>query len=215
MEWSETHASVPVVRGNFNVILGSVSNLESVFDEPDRFVSVSIDDGSDISPRQQILSAPFALTAGHAATATVADSLSGGAAQLSEGEPSSDGLTNNGVELVDSEVPPVTIEVTRARPVFATLGGTTDASAIQADPSTIGDFWLVIEELDENGDPTPISPFARGRIQGAKVPPSSLSGTKLLQPGSYRFSLQLRRASGGGSGDVRVGTGVFMVVVQL
>jgi len=61
---------VPIRNGRFNVILGPTdihdSKLDSAFSSSDRFLSIRVGatpDSVDLSPRQQILSAPFALSA--------------------------------------------------------------------------------------------------------------------------------------------------------
>jgi hypothetical protein len=61
--------AVAVVDGYFNVILGGTVPLDEVFGEPDRFVGVQVGAdcaslGGEILPRQQVLSAPFAMAAG-------------------------------------------------------------------------------------------------------------------------------------------------------
>lgn len=73
--WGEKHASVPVVRGMFNVILGGGEPLEGLleeqedllraFDAPERWLGVGVGSESlsaEIAPRQQLLSAPYAMT---------------------------------------------------------------------------------------------------------------------------------------------------------
>lgn len=75
--WGEKHTAVPVVRGMFNVILGAGEplgglseeqrDLSRAFNEPDRWLGVTITSsevGNEIAPRQQLLSAPYAMRAG-------------------------------------------------------------------------------------------------------------------------------------------------------
>lgn len=61
--------SVPVINGMFNVILGTTDtggrSILDAFDAETRFLGIIIDNGSEISPRQQILSTPYAVKAGH------------------------------------------------------------------------------------------------------------------------------------------------------
>lgn len=71
-------------QGRVNVILGPVDvqnrSLIGAFDAPDRWVEIQVGDSAPISPRQQILSAPFAVQAATAAvsdTATNATKLAG------------------------------------------------------------------------------------------------------------------------------------------
>lgn len=72
----QTFSQVPVVRGNFNVLLGpqdsSKRNISDTFKYKDTFVEISIN-GQIIAPRQQILSAPYAMEAAHALNATNAN----------------------------------------------------------------------------------------------------------------------------------------------
>jgi microcystin-dependent protein len=63
---------VPVVQGHFNVMLGPVDTasrpLTGAFLGAIRFLEIKVGTNNPISPRQQILSAPYALNAGNAAT---------------------------------------------------------------------------------------------------------------------------------------------------
>ena len=78
---------IPVVQGYFNAMLGpmDVSSvaIATAFSAPDRYIEVRIGTNEPIRPRQQILSAPFALhaqkadQAEHAENASNADSLGG------------------------------------------------------------------------------------------------------------------------------------------
>jgi hypothetical protein len=64
---------IPVVQGYFNVILGpqdtSSRPLSSAFQGATRFLEIKVGTNNPIAPRQQILSAPYALNAGNAASA--------------------------------------------------------------------------------------------------------------------------------------------------
>jgi hypothetical protein len=66
--------SVPVVRGIFNIIIGSVTALPLIltFDRA-YFLGVSVDGGSELSPRTALTAVPYAL---YAARAAIADGLS-------------------------------------------------------------------------------------------------------------------------------------------
>jgi hypothetical protein len=73
--WTETHASVPVNKGMVNVLLGSIVPFGTLtFDSP-RYVSVAVDGGLEMVPRQQLIpsfwakNADNATEAEHAATA--------------------------------------------------------------------------------------------------------------------------------------------------
>jgi microcystin-dependent protein len=64
---------IPVVQGFFNVMLGPVDTaarpLSGAFQAATRFLEIKVGTNDPISPRQQILSAPYALNAANAATA--------------------------------------------------------------------------------------------------------------------------------------------------
>ncbi|MCP4105252.1 MAG: hypothetical protein GY749_06910 [Desulfobacteraceae bacterium] len=64
--------SVPLINGRFNVILGTTDNngklIIDAFDAKERYLGITVDSNSEISPRQQILSAPYAIQAVNAET---------------------------------------------------------------------------------------------------------------------------------------------------
>lgn len=62
--WSETHPSVGVVDGVYNVDLGSVVPLDpALLAGPERWLEVTVN-GETLAPRQRFTSAPYALRAG-------------------------------------------------------------------------------------------------------------------------------------------------------
>lgn len=67
--------SVPVINGMFNVILGTTDtggrSILDVFGGDARFLGITIDSSSEITPRQQILSAPYAMHAEESADSTL------------------------------------------------------------------------------------------------------------------------------------------------
>lgn len=72
--WGETHLGVSVEGGVFHVLLGGVVPFPGdLFDEPERWVGVTVNNNPEITPRSKIVSVPWAM---HAAVADVA--LSGG-----------------------------------------------------------------------------------------------------------------------------------------
>ena len=66
----QTFTNVTLVQGRFNVILGpfdaSNRKLEEAFHANTRFLATSVDGCAELAPRQQVLSAPFALQAARA-----------------------------------------------------------------------------------------------------------------------------------------------------
>ncbi|MFH1893910.1 MAG: hypothetical protein ABIK83_14655 [Candidatus Zixiibacteriota bacterium] len=60
--WTETHASVLVTDGLFNVILGGSTEPidDSVFVDPDRYLGIAVNGDPEIEPRTRLISVPFA-----------------------------------------------------------------------------------------------------------------------------------------------------------
>lgn len=73
--WSETQAAVPFDEGFFSVRLGESSPLDTaLFASNDSlWLGVTVDSGTELLPRVQLVSVPFALVAAQAAQATRAD----------------------------------------------------------------------------------------------------------------------------------------------
>jgi microcystin-dependent protein len=79
--WGATYTGVPVVDGAFNVVLGNsggtaiqgaaTEDIELAFLSPERFFEIQFSGGPDtlqpqiLTPRQQVLSAPYAISALH------------------------------------------------------------------------------------------------------------------------------------------------------
>lgn len=74
--YSETHA-VPVLRGVFNVIIGSVNPIPNTlkFDRP-YYLGVSVDGKDELSPRTAMLAVPYALRSIESETAVSAEHAS-------------------------------------------------------------------------------------------------------------------------------------------
>lgn len=69
--WTETQTLVDIKNGLFNVLLGSASVdgvPESLFDGPDRWLGVAVQGDSEVVPRQQLVSVPYAYKAGSASS---------------------------------------------------------------------------------------------------------------------------------------------------
>jgi len=79
--------SVPLMNGMFNVILGTTDangkSIADAFSAKDRYLGMKVDGGTELVPRQQILSTPFAIQAfkatdaDHALKADVAETVQG------------------------------------------------------------------------------------------------------------------------------------------
>lgn len=65
--------SVPLIEGKFNVILGTTDTagkpISGAFVAKERYIGIKVDENSEIAPRQQVLSAPFAIQSSKAAEA--------------------------------------------------------------------------------------------------------------------------------------------------
>lgn len=80
--WEETHASVAITDGLFDLVVGSVSSMApELFADPGdapgmshRFLEIQIDAGSTLSPRTRLISAPFAVSSYRVAGDIVTDS---------------------------------------------------------------------------------------------------------------------------------------------
>jgi microcystin-dependent protein len=59
--WTETHTTVPVANGHFNVVLGNSSGIEKAFVGKETYLEISVGDDAPIAPRQRILSVPYAI----------------------------------------------------------------------------------------------------------------------------------------------------------
>ena len=70
-------AKVPVVRGHFNLILGPTDtegrSITEAFQTKDAFLEVSIENNVPITPRQQILSSPYAISSLKSTYSTIAE----------------------------------------------------------------------------------------------------------------------------------------------
>ena len=61
--WIETQGTVAVSNGLFNILLGTatVDGIPaSVFDGADRWLGITVESDSEVSPRQQLVSVPYA-----------------------------------------------------------------------------------------------------------------------------------------------------------
>lgn len=61
--WSETHASAEVTDGLYAVTLGSVTAFPAGLFDGNRWIGVTVGNGTEMSPRTRVSSVPFALNA--------------------------------------------------------------------------------------------------------------------------------------------------------
>ncbi len=59
--WTETQLAVPVVDGQFEVILGSVTPIDSVIFDQRTEIGISVEGDAEMTPRTILLPAPYAL----------------------------------------------------------------------------------------------------------------------------------------------------------
>ncbi|WP_282774600.1 hypothetical protein [Phaeodactylibacter xiamenensis] len=59
--WEETQDAVEVIGGVYSVVLGEAEPLDAPFDQP-YFLGVSVDGGTELTPRARLTSAPYALS---------------------------------------------------------------------------------------------------------------------------------------------------------
>jgi hypothetical protein len=84
--WTETHDTVTVADGLFNVVLGSVVTIESsIFSSQPRWLGIQVDPGPELAPRTQIIAVAYAYRAEHADTADFAHDGGGGGGWIDDG----------------------------------------------------------------------------------------------------------------------------------
>lgn len=59
--WEETQSDVEVIGGVYSVVLGASEPLDAPFDKP-YFLGVSVDGGTELTPRARLTSSPYALS---------------------------------------------------------------------------------------------------------------------------------------------------------
>lgn len=160
---SETQ-TIPVVKGVFNVIIGSVTPLPAslAFDRA-YFLGVTVDAGSELAPRTALTSVPYAL---HAAEAKIAQALApgaGGAVTSVNGQDGSISLQGAGGTTVTNSGRTFTIS--------STTGG---GGGIQGVQSTDGTLTIT----DPNG-PTANLAVAQNAIGTLHLRDGAVSGSKI------------------------------------
>ncbi|MGE4069841.1 MAG: hypothetical protein AB7E72_01545 [Lysobacterales bacterium] len=79
--WGPQAITADVIDGYFNVVLSADStggdSISTAFTAQPRYVSIRVDAGAEILPRQQVLSAPYAIQAGRSAASDVVSPTSG------------------------------------------------------------------------------------------------------------------------------------------
>ena len=62
-KWQETHPSVTVTNGLFNVLLGSVTGglVDAVFEDTSRYLGIKVGTDPEITPRTRLVTAPYGM----------------------------------------------------------------------------------------------------------------------------------------------------------
>ncbi|MBR57709.1 MAG: hypothetical protein CMH54_06575, partial [Myxococcales bacterium] len=71
--WEELHEAVGIDNGVFNVTLGEVESVSPELLDGPVYLGVELNENGEMSPRQRLVAAPFAIKAQHAETAGTAD----------------------------------------------------------------------------------------------------------------------------------------------
>lgn len=74
--WTETQPSVPLTKGQFSILLGQITSLQSVDWTQPLWLSVQVNGEPELAPRQRITSVPLAVTAERLAGPLATSSLS-------------------------------------------------------------------------------------------------------------------------------------------
>ena len=163
--YTETHSAVPVVRGLFNLIIGSSTPIPGTlaFDRA-YFLGVSIDGGAELEPRTPITASPYAF---YAQTAGQASSLAEGATGVVTSLNDLQGRVTwkaGGSALITKSDDTITIYAT----------GGSGASGVQGVQSTSGALTVV----------NPVGPIADlgladGAVTTSKLADSAVTTSKL------------------------------------
>ncbi|MBN1477833.1 hypothetical protein JXA47_13855 [Candidatus Sumerlaeota bacterium] len=134
----ETHADAQVIDGQFNVILGSTEPLGDAFQESERYLGVAVSPEAEITPRQRILSTPYALSARNGVPIGTVNMWWGDVADIPDGWELCDGST---VQTVGSPIygeakPNLLDRVPRGAPSGDTVRGQLGTSG--SDTVTLG-----------------------------------------------------------------------------
>lgn len=161
----ETHASVAVVRGVFNLIIGSVTPLPSglSFDRA-YFLGVTVNNGPEFTPRTALTAAPYAL---YAATAGEAKALAPGATGVVTSLNGVSGalrLRGAGSTTINRNGDTITISSTGG-------GGGTGIQGVQNTDNSL--------TIENGNGPVATIEVADGGIVGSKIAPGAVTAAKL------------------------------------
>lgn len=161
--------TVPVVKGVFNAIIGSVTAIPvTVAFDRAYFLGVSVDGGTELSPRTALVSAPYALRASYA---DVAGSVVGGGGG-NAGVSSLNALLGD-VVLVGGGSTTINKDVATKKITISSSGGA-GASGVQGIQNTDGS----ISVLNPNGPVATLS-VTNGSIGTQKITDSSITTIKI------------------------------------
>lgn len=140
---------IPVVQGYFNVMLGPVDTtsraLTGAFVGANRFLEIKVGTNNPISPRQQILSTPYALNAGNAANV-----LAGGVGTLALADGAVSTVKLNDSAVTASKVANASINASKlAQDVLDRLLPT--GTVVPFAGSTVPAGWALCDGSTRNG----------------------------------------------------------------
>lgn len=161
--YTETQG-VGTVKGNFNVLIGSITPIPGslAFDQP-YFLGITVDGGAELAPRTALSSAPYSMNSAHA---QVADGLSASAT----GVVTSVNAQSGGIVLQGGGGTTIT-NVGNTFTISSSGGGGTGIQGVQnADPS--------ISVTNPNG-PTASIGVAIGGITTAKIADGAVTASKI------------------------------------
>lgn len=134
--YTESHTGVELINGVFSIHVGSVQPLaEALWDTPQVWLGVSVNGGTELTPRTRLVAVPYAARAGRADDATTLQSLT--AAQFLRSD-TADAFTGEQL-LID------------AGSIFAARGPVVLGDALNANPSDLHNVLNLLVGSSANG----------------------------------------------------------------
>ncbi len=173
--YTEMHSAVPVVKGLFNIIIGSQTSLPTTlrFDRA-YFLGVSIDNGQELSPRTALSTVPYAL---YANVAAQAQSLAPGATGVVTSLNGKDGsvtLKGGGATIINRNGDTITISSTGG-------AGGNGIQGVQSSNATltVANPTGPIADIDLADGAVTTAKIASGAVTTAKIADGAVVGAKL------------------------------------
>jgi len=174
--YTESHPSVAIVRGLFNVIIGTVEPLGATvrFDRA-YFLGVSVDGGAEMEPRTAVTAAPYALFADRAGEALALAEGATGVVTSLNGLDGRVTLKAGGSALITKSDDTLTIYAT----------GGSGASGIQGLQSSAGTLTIQnpigpVADMDLADGAVTTPKLADGAVRSSKLADSAVTTSKLM-----------------------------------